>query len=340
MLTDVLIVKAKVKYWLEALLDKAEVIVPKFTGTLIEYAPFRRGEEVMLEFKTPVLSPKIFFFPKSERILKYQKKKSAVNVIPAPVETRARVIFGVKPCDAKALLLLDKQLLRVGAPDPYYQAHRSRTTLVGLGTSQPFETEFSTSVGSSPFGEEGLDMLFYDLGKEFYVKVLTDKGKRLLDDNFTPAEEFHRKTAGEIKARAEAKASYPLNLERWQKYSPLEIFNLPYWSEVYLTCIECGACTFACPTSSNFRIVDVETGSEGERYRVWDAPTFERFAETSSGYNPRLTLKERFRDWVLEKFLFFPLEHQDINCTGCGRCIEVCPVKIDFRKVVGNVRFE
>jgi ferredoxin len=74
---------------------------------------------------------------------------------------------------------------------------------------------------------------------------------------------------------------------------------------------------------------------------VWDAPTYERFSELSNGTNPRDTLRDRFRDWVLEKFLFFPLTHNsDINCTGCGRCIEVCPAKIDFRKVVGNVRFE
>ncbi|MFN4182102.1 MAG: 4Fe-4S dicluster domain-containing protein, partial [bacterium] len=216
-----------------------------------------------------------------------------------------------------------------------------RTTLGGIGAHRPDVLDFSVSAGSGPFDEDGLDMLFYDMDKEFYVKVLTEKGKKLLDDNFSTPEEHHRKLAQEIKQKAEGKAHYNLNMERWKKYDPLEIFQLPYWSEVYLPCIECGACTFVCPTTIYSRMVDVEAeGGAGRRVRVWDSPYLERFAMTTEGYNPRPTLKDRFRDWVLEKFLFFPLETGMLNCVGCGRCILHCPTQIDFRKIIANVRFE
>ncbi|MGH8104010.1 MAG: hypothetical protein ACREJQ_05775, partial [bacterium] len=198
MLTDAAIVKAKVKYWLDALTSKFQIIAPVNTGTMIEYVPIERGEEALLEFKTPTIAPKVWFFPKTETVLRYQVKKNSVNVLPAPVDTTERVIFGVKPCDAKALLLLDKQLVTETGVDPFYQARRERTTLVGIGTPEPFDTEFSVSVGSSPFGEEGLDILFIDMGKEYYVKVFTEKGKRLLDANFSPADDHHRKTAVDI----------------------------------------------------------------------------------------------------------------------------------------------
>ncbi len=340
MIQDAVILKPKVKYWLDGLLLRYEVIAPADTGRMIEYIPIERGEDALLEFGLPPLPPKQYFFPKTDTLFTMQIRRGAATVQPAPIEAAERVIFGILPFDAKALLIMDKQLLRPNAIDPYYQARRQRTTLVGIGDSNPNTLNFSVSAGSGPFDEEGLDLLFYDMDKEFYVKVITEKGKKLLDDNFSLPEEHHRKLSAEIKKKAEEKAQYNLNMERWKRYSPLEIFQLPYWSEAYLPCIECGACTYVCPTTVYSRAVDVLEESSGSRCRVWDSPYFERFAVTPENFNPRPTLKDRFRDWVLEKFLFFPQESGFFNCVGCGRCILNCPTQIDFRKVVAGVRFE
>jgi ferredoxin len=341
MIRDAILLKSKLKYWLDGLITRQiEVIAPVMTEMGVFFQPISSGEYALTDFKNPMIPPKEFFFPRSQLVFEYQKRKTALNVTPSPIDLSERVFFGIRPYDAKALLLMDKQLISNRGTDVYYQKNRERTILVGLADVTPSRLNFSRSVGASPFGEEGLDLLFTDMEKEFYVKVLTPRGDRLIDANFGEALEHHRKNFATMKQQAEAQAQFNLNLERWKKYEPLEIYQLPYWSEPYLTCIECGACTFVCPTSWSAKFVDVDREDHGARYRVWEALTFEQPTVTPEGFQPRPTLKERFQEWVLEKFLYYPLEHNEVNCVGCGRCIEACPAKIDFRKVVANVRFE
>jgi ferredoxin len=56
---------------------------------------------------------------------------------------------------------------------------------------------------------------------------------------------------------------------------------------------------------------------------------------------PSKTRRENIRDWVLEMFLFYPKRHEGrYKCVGCGRCVELCPAKLDLRKIVAQKRFE
>jgi predicted aldo/keto reductase-like oxidoreductase len=35
--------------------------------------------------------------------------------------------------------------------------------------------------------------------------------------------------------------------------------------------------------------------------------------------------------------LYFPERFEDIQCTGCGRCVALCPVNIDIREIIADV---
>jgi predicted aldo/keto reductase-like oxidoreductase len=48
-------------------------------------------------------------------------------------------------------------------------------------------------------------------------------------------------------------------------------------------------------------------------------------------------LKERWRQRFMHKFSYIPYLHGLLGCTGCGRCLEACPSRIDIREVVKYV---
>lgn len=71
--------------------------------------------------------------------------------------------------------------------------------------------------------------------------------------------------------------------------------------------------------------------------RIWDTCMFPVFTKEASGHNPRGLSKERVRQRVMHKYSYFVDNHGEFLCTGCGRCIAVCPVNLDIREVIREV---
>ena len=88
-------------------------------------------------------------------------------------------MFGIRPCDAKAVDLLNLMFLTEKDSDPYYQARRKKTALIGLGCNIPCPSCFCTTVESGPFGRQGMDALLTDLGDVYLVRTLSQTGKTL-----------------------------------------------------------------------------------------------------------------------------------------------------------------
>jgi len=58
-----------------------------------------------------------------------------------------------------------------------------RTTFIILTCKESDEYCFCTSVGLSPSDTRGSDITMTDTGNSFYVEVVTEKGKKLIDEN-------------------------------------------------------------------------------------------------------------------------------------------------------------
>ena len=71
-------------------------------------------------------------------------------------------------------------------------------------------------------------------------------------------------------------------------------------------------------------------GSEGVRQKNWDACAFPLFTLHTSGHNPRPDQPSRWRQRLSHKFSYYPEKFGRALCTGCGRCIRLCPAGMDL----------
>ncbi len=330
--------KKKLPGFLDELRKKFRVVAPVKNEGLVLFEEISSGGEALLDFANSRLSPKDFFFPQAEVLFSYELSDGELRLEEPPPEPKRTVIFGMRPCDAKASSLLDKVFLQDDSEDPNYVRRRESTVILALGCTQPRSSCFCTSLGGGPFSRAGADALFVDIGEAYVVEVLTQKGEELLKDSaFLEADKESIKQAEQVKEKPEASIGSKVEAKRAADLELSELFESTFWDRVHEKCLGCGICTYLCPTCSCFDIVDEKTDSGGERIRIWDCCLFPQYSLQASGFNPRPTGKERMRQKVLCKFKYFPDSHGEPSCVGCGRCIINCPVNLDIRQVVNSL---
>ena len=116
-------------------------------------------------------------------------------------------------------------------------------------------------------------------------------------------------------------------------------YNSDIWKKYSDICVNCGACTFNCPTCTCFDSIDTMCSkNDGCHYRTWD--TCQNFAFTlhASGHNPRSTSEERLRQRVLHKYHYTVVQMDQFSCTGCGRCTQSCPVGISMLAILKDIK--
>ena len=112
-----------------------------------------------------------------------------------------------------------------------------------------------------------------------------------------------------------------------------------YWQDVAAKCVSCGICTLLCPTCYCFDINDDTTGEKKVRCRNLDSCSFPTYTKMPME-NPRSDKWRRVRNKLCHKYEFYPIAYGMIACTGCGRCIRLCPVNWDISRIVNSVPSE
>jgi len=291
-------------------------------------------------YRNTVVPPKAIFLPQMEEMFSFQKDKEGYHIeLPASDEHK-QLIFGIRPCDAKALAILDMTFKDV-YEDPYYLSRRNNTILIGLGCTNPYDTCFCTSLGSSPTDSTNVDLMLIDIGDQFLVEEVTDKGKELVA-NISLAEEATE--ADEARAKAAREAAYnkvtrQLDTKDIGQKLLANFDNQDYWEKIAAKCISCGICTFLCPTCYCFDINDELVKNQGERFRSWDSCAFPIYTKMPME-NPRVEKWRRLRQKVCHKYEFYPINFNIIACNGCGRCIRLCPVNWDITQTLAGLPTE
>jgi ferredoxin len=293
-----------------------------------------------MEYKTSVMSPKSILFPQTEKILTASLNETLEDhhvMKRAEADYSPRAVLGIRPYDAKAVLLVKLNFDTADFQDPYWCDAYEATVFVGLGITKPDCFDFSTSVGTGPFCEEGLDILLADLDDHYLAKIITPKGEAYAAAcGFdTIAQEKESSALFDIlKKEAEKNISSQVETDKLKGKTILDLHEAPFWDDIAFSCINCGTCTYVCPTCWCFDIQDEVKQKNAVRFRNWDTCMSPLFTRHATGHNPRATKVQRVRQRFMHKLKYFLDKYdQGIMCVGCGRCVKSCPVNIDIREV-------
>ena len=288
-------------------------------------------------YRNTVVPPKASFLPPMEAMFRFRKDEEGYQIEPPAKNGQKQLLFGIRPCDARAMAILD-MTFEDAYKDPYYLEKRKKTVLVGLGCTNPCESCFCTSMGTSPTDPTNVDLMLIDIGDHFLIEEVTAKGKELIAKTNGLKEATKNDEAVAEKARETAynKVSRKLATEGI-KDKLLESFDDEgFWEKVAAKCISCGICTLLCPTCYCFDINDEVVKGEGTRFRSWDSCGFSLYTKMPME-NPRQEKWRRVRQKVCHKYEFYPMAFDVIACTGCGRCTRLCPVNWDISQVIESV---
>jgi ferredoxin len=323
--------KERLRSFIEALCAQYRVVAPVAKEGTVAFQAVSPEDPLALDFPLSKKPPKEFVFPQCEKLMVFQQGGLSQPAGPA----EKTVILGMRPCDCRSFLVLDPVFRNSQISDPYYSSRRANTLLVAIGCSQPASTCFCTSVGGGPFDPQGADILLLDAGETYEVQYVSERGEELLRFFSDPAQPGQN--AEEVIQAA--LAQLPPLLDPLELAQPLkEMAGSDFWQGTSEKCLGCGACAYLCPTCHCFDISDETIAGKQIRYRTWDTCSFPLFTLEASGFNPRGKKAQRFRQRILHKFSYFPSTRGMAACVGCGRCVRECPVNLDVRAVLAEIR--
>ena len=317
--------------FVNALKAEGEVIAPTSNGL---YRPVGDASEIDFS-KIPLDCPKNYVFPITEQILEVEGSK-----IKPTVESKKRVLFGIRPCDVAAFQCLKnffEDYVEEGKiQDPYFMSKMSKLTIVAYNCPEPKEHCFCASMGTGPVADSGFDLSLTDLGDVYLVEPGNQKGEEIIQKlSLPPAsfEDMERKE--EVKAQCIEKMNVQFDLQGLDQAIHKKVDEV---AEKYgKKCIVCGGCNFFCPTCSCFSMSDTVEGKVVKREKFWDSCLLRGFTWLAGVGFERDPIDSRMKQRLMHK-LSYTKEHYDMySCTGCGRCSQVCPSFIFMEDMIKDV---
>ena len=319
------------KYLLEEASKEYRVAAPQLRDGRLEFLPI--GNEPVIDKFPTTNSVKDFFFPRCEVLYKFDKNQKQLQSVEPDGSGKKLLLFGARPCDTSAFGLFDSVFTK--DYDDSTNSERMKAGLIdSLACIHPKETCFCTSVGLSPFGKDGCDVLAVELDDGFLLDPVSESGSafiNILKGREATKEESSKVNELEKKSISEMEKHFDLEKARQRIGSS---FAQEMWDTFSSPCVSCSICTFVCPTCHCFDITDVRTRSGADRVKTWDSCMSPLFTLHASGHNPRAEKYRRWRQRVFHKFEYLPENVGILGCVGCGRCVIHCPVSMDIRRMI------
>jgi len=328
--------KNKIDAVLNRLAEVSEVFVPMQRGPQSGFFAWKsfddKTDKLALDVLNVYLPPKNVVLPQTEKMYSFQQEGVEVKIDQVYEDPNPKIIFGVRGCDAQGIACLDQAFLTRGYEDGFYKARRDATTIIANACYTPGPNCFCTSMGGNPAEVPTADVLLRDAGEQGYVwESQTAKGQAVTEKIADLLEE----------KQASLPSAQPIT--RQVNYEGVAeklkgMFEHPMWAKNAEPCQTCGICTYSCPTCYCFDIQVKNWGEEGYRFRCYDSCMYREYSLMAGGHNPREAAVERFRNRFLHKLQFFNERYGTPLCTGCGRCIIVCPAGVSIVKIINEIK--
>lgn len=298
--------------------------------------------QVVLAVRPPVESIKGFFFPAKERVAVYPSQGCEGD----QEETeKGQTLVGARTCDLAALAILDKIFLEGEVVDPFYAARRKHTLLITTDCVKPEEYCFCNLVKGQPFPEAGFDLNFSPIETGYLISSGSERGREILSQTKKMLHSVHSEQIAErdVIRRKSMEKLKEQNREYELRVGIKESDREEAMQKVIKessACVECGACSYICPTCHCFLLFDQRGrtgGNRFERQKSWDSCILSNFAKMAGvgGFKPtpRPELRSRFENRIRHKFEWMAKNLNVIGCVGCGRCEAACMGGSDIRNL-------
>jgi anaerobic sulfite reductase subunit A len=299
----------------------------RFSDTdLVKYDDVASIDDIVWNKKT-WLSAKDAVLPVTQALFRFVNGKTEEPADPAP---DGKMVLLCRSCDMFAIERLDNIFLHNGSePDSYYRKLRDRMILVLLECTEPFESCFCVSMGTSNYAGYDIAIRPTDDG------ILVECKKGQFRNTFAS---FGKEQAFVV--ACPSRDGTTVTVPAFAEMAP-EMFNSPFWEEYAKRCIACGRCNTSCPTCSCYRVFDTDydgtPGNFAERKRVWDGCHLDGFTTMAGGAEVRKDYGSRMRFKTFHKIYDYRKRFGVNMCVGCGRCDDVCPEYISFANCLSKL---
>lgn len=304
-----ILLKSELNSFIKRLQGYGEVVAP-VRRDILRYDIIKNASEICLD-GLPRFSLKGFFFPQKQLLFRF-RGQSIQSIEEEKKENKKYVFFAIRECDSNAFFVNDK-LFMDEIPDERYKRTREGMILIALHCNQPVDRFcFCESMEFNGY----YDLLFYDLGDRFHIKIGSEKGEEIV------------KSLKEDEYWHEVAICKNINVLETKEIN--NYYNHPEWKKFSEDCLSCGMCTNLCPTCLCFDISDelsIELSS-GKRKQQEDSCQYRDFTVVAGGSIFRKERVYRFKHRIYHKLQYFKERFGIFMCTGCGRCIRHCPSEI------------
>ena len=314
---------------LESMANGRDVFVPAVVDGVAKFARYGEGVEPAFDLVNTTMPPKDLLFPQTQKMYHYDVDANGSYHIYEYDESCEQVVFGIRPCDMRSIVCLDEVFLTKGFVDEFYANAREKLLCVSIGCAQAAETCFCGSMGIDPQLAPNADIMLQDCGDAFNVIAQTEKGE---------AEVARWESYLEQGEAQPVACDQSLKVSMDGVVDKLEgMYEHPIWENLSIKCLNCGTCTYVCPTCHCFDISQENRRKDGVRFRCWDSCMFSEYTAMAGGHNPRPEKLERVRNRFTHKLNFFERRYGMSLCVGCGRCVEKCPVALDITRLIDEI---
>ncbi|MDX1641747.1 MAG: 4Fe-4S dicluster domain-containing protein [Balneolaceae bacterium] len=303
----------------------------------------KRKDNAYFGYNVGPYSWKKFLSPARIKVCSADRTTNGFDVLQEPQRDFNYAFIGVRPCDFKAIKILDRVFINDLFVDHIYNNRRKNSFIVAVNCTKAGNTCFCSSMGTGPKSEKGFDLsltevltekshyFVTEIGSPDAVKVMEQLSCRNASDNEIEEAEKRVNEAARSMGRE-------MNTDRIHDLL-FDNYRHPQWSDVAERCLSCANCTMVCPTCF-CNTVEEKTDLEGdhaERWRIWDSCFTLEYSYIHGG-SVRQSTKSRYRQWMTHKLASWHDQFGTSGCVGCGRCITWCPVGIDITEEVSAIR--